>query len=99
MFVVKKRRQDPAAYITILVNRGGQDRAALVEIPGRVVRSPAKERYPVRGLRYDHLSASPRVFQPFPVIDQQIVQDRLQRNLRLPTGGPLKLRTIRDLEG
>src|SRR5579862_949084 len=53
--VFKKRREMAHGEVAILVNRRGQDGAAVFAVPGRVVRSSAKEGNPEGGSADDHV--------------------------------------------
>src|ERR1043165_684254 len=54
MLVIEERRQPPATDVAVLVDRGGENCAAVLAIPLRVIAAPTEERHPERGAADDH---------------------------------------------
>src|SRR6266404_5758092 len=50
----EKGRQISAGKIAVLIDRGCQDRASVLTIPGGVIRAAAKEGYAIGSSAYDH---------------------------------------------
>src|SRR5213082_3430794 len=54
MLVVEERRQPSAADVAVLVDRRGENCAAMAAIPLRIIAPPAEERDSERGAADDH---------------------------------------------
>jgi hypothetical protein len=58
VLVFKERRQVPASYITVFIDGGSQNRAAIFLEPSWIVGSPSKKRDPEWRSTYNHSSSS-----------------------------------------
>src|SRR3954471_4747910 len=54
VLVVEERRQPAAADVSVLIDRGGENRTGVLAVPLRVIAPPTEERDPERGAADDH---------------------------------------------